>query len=48
MGLFGKKKEDNKTINHPSMHFSDEAFKSLSKAPDLNLADEDEQSDAAA
>ena len=42
-GKWYSKKQDGKTINHPSMHFSDEPFESLSKAPNLDLPNDDEQ-----
>jgi uncharacterized protein YxeA len=36
-GKWYSKEQDGKTIDHPSMHFSDEPFESLSQKPNLDL-----------
>jgi len=47
-GKWYSKKQEDKTIDQPSMHFSDEPFDSLSKAPDLDLSSDDDQPETAA
>ena len=40
-GKWYSKNQDGKTINHPSMHFSNEPFESISKKPNLDLPSSD-------
>ena len=40
-GKWFSKSQDGKTIDHPSMHFSDQPFESLSQKPNLDLPSDD-------
>ena len=44
-GKWYSKNQDGKTIDHPSMHFSNEPFESISKDPNLDLESDDDQPD---